>query len=78
MNQAEKLTELGLTGGEMLTAGAAILILELVQYIERNKGGVSFFEQQKLSTRWISYYTLIFIIVLLGEFGGQRFIYFQF
>jgi D-alanyl-lipoteichoic acid acyltransferase DltB (MBOAT superfamily) len=78
LSQAEKISELGLTGGEMLTAAAAILILELVQYLERNKGGVAFFEQQKLSTRWISYYTLIFIIVLLGEFGGQRFIYFQF
>jgi len=78
LNNADKLGQLGLTGGEMLTAMVAILILELVQFIERNKGGVVFFEQQKLSTRWICYYTMIFIIALLGEFGGQRFIYFQF
>jgi len=78
LNNADKVHDLGLTGGEMLVTIAAILILELVQFLERNKGGVVFFEKQKLSTRWISYYSLIFIIVLLGEFGGQRFIYFQF
>lgn len=77
-DNADKLGSLGLTGGEMLTAFSAIGILEFVQFLERNKGGVTFFEQQKLSTRWICYYTLLFIIVLLGEFGGQRFIYFQF
>lgn len=78
LKNADKLGDLGLTGGEILVSIVAILILEFVQFLERNKGGVAFFERQKLSTRWISYYTLFFIIIVLGEFGGQRFIYFQF
>lgn len=62
----------------MLVSIVAIFILEFVQYFERNKGGVAFLEKQKLSTRWICYYTLFFYIIILGEFGGARFIYFQF
>jgi hypothetical protein len=78
LNNADKLGDLGLTGGEMLVSIVAIFILEFVQYFERNKGGVAFLEKQKLSTRWICYYTLFFYIIILGEFGGARFIYFQF
>lgn len=78
LNNAAKLGDLGLTGGEILVTVVAILILEFVQYMERNKGGVAYFEKQKLTTRWICYYTLFFIIIVLGEFGGARFIYFQF
>lgn len=78
LNNADKLGHLGLTGGEILVSIVAIFILELVQFLERNKGGVAFFEKQKLTTRWICYYTLFFIIIVLGEFGGARFIYFQF
>lgn len=78
LDNADKLGNLGLTGGEILVSIVAILILEVVQFIERNKGGVAFFEKQKLTTRWICYYTLFFIIIVLGEFGGARFIYFQF
>lgn len=78
LDNAAKLGDLGLTGGEILVTIVAIMILEFVQYMERNKGGVAYFEKQKLTTRWICYYTLFFIIIVLGEFGGARFIYFQF
>ena len=78
LDNADKLGNLGLTGGEILVSIVAILILEVVQFIERNKGGVAFFEKQKLTTRWICYYTLFFFIIVLGEFGGASFIYFQF
>lgn len=78
LNNADKLGNLGLTGGEMLVTIVAVMILEFVQFFERNKGGVAFLEKQKLSTRWICYYTLFFYIIILGEFGGARFIYFQF
>jgi D-alanyl-lipoteichoic acid acyltransferase DltB (MBOAT superfamily) len=77
-NNADKLGDLGLTGGEMLVTIVAIMVLELVQFLERNKGGVAFIEKQRLSTRWICYYMLFFYIIILGEFGGARFIYFQF
>ncbi len=78
LDNAGKLGDLGLTGGEILVTIVAIMILEFVQFMERNKGGVAYFEKQKLTTRWICYYTLLFIIIVLGEFGGARFIYFQF
>ena len=78
LKNVEKLGDLGLTGGEILVTIVAIMILEFVQFMERNKGGVACFERQKFSIRWIAYYTLIFMVILLGEFGGQRFIYFQF
>lgn len=78
LNNIDKIGNLGLTGGEMLVTIVSVIILETVQFIERNHGGVAVLERQRFSVRWISYYMLIIIVVLYGEFGGQRFIYFQF
>jgi len=36
------------------------------------------FENKKLFIRWLSYYTVIFLILYLGVFGNEKFIYFQY
>ncbi|MBC7997046.1 MAG: MBOAT family protein [Leptolyngbya sp.] len=78
LNNADLIPKLGLTGGEMLVALVSILILEIVQFVDRNYGGQAVLDKMRLSVRWAGYYVLILIISLLGEFGGQRFLYFQF
>lgn len=36
------------------------------------------FENKNIIIRWLSYYFVIFLILYLGVFGQERFIYFQF
>jgi hypothetical protein len=36
------------------------------------------FENKSIVIRWLSYYFIIFIILYLGVFGQEKFIYFQF
>ncbi len=78
LNHAEVIPTLGLTGGEMLIALLSIIFLEAVQYIKRHYDIPAMLEKSKLSVRWIGYYLLMLTILLFGEFGGQRFLYFQF
>jgi alginate O-acetyltransferase complex protein AlgI len=78
LQNAETIFKLGLSRGELLVAVVAIIVLEVVQFIGRNYKGTMVLDQMRLSVRWMAYYILILTILLLGEFGGQRFIYFQF
>jgi alginate O-acetyltransferase complex protein AlgI len=78
LQNAETIFKLGLSRGELLVALVSIIVLEVVQFIGRNHNGTMILDRMRLSVRWLAYYMLILAILLLGEFGGQRFIYFQF
>lgn len=41
-------------------------------------GKLQFFNNKTMLIRYCSYFTVIFMIILFGVFGGNRFIYFQF
>ena len=58
--------------------GVAILILELVQYIEsKNNMGVWLSAKPKW-LEWSAYYLILFIILIFGYYDEVQFIYFQF
>jgi len=78
LQNSQAVFNLGLSRGELLVSVAAIVVLEVVQYVGRNYDGAVILNNARLSFRWMAYYTLILAILLLGEFGGQKFIYFQF
>ncbi|MBN1185297.1 MAG: MBOAT family protein [Bacteroidales bacterium] len=41
-------------------------------------GGFSLFKNKNVYIRWLSYYTVLILILLIGVFGREQFIYFQF
>ena len=53
-----------------------LLIVELKQ--EFFSGGFSFYRNANVVIRQLSYASLILLILLIGVFGGEQFIYFQF
>jgi alginate O-acetyltransferase complex protein AlgI len=56
----------------------AIVVLEAVQYWQRNGDVVEWVAERPVFVRWGLYYALIVAILVFGEFGGQDFVYFQF
>ncbi len=57
---------------------ASIVVLEAVQYWQRNGDVVEWVSERPVLVRWSLYYALIVAILVFGEFGGQDFVYFQF
>ncbi len=55
---------------------AALLIV--VEYIQQKDMGAEWFQRKPAAFRWVSYYTLAGLILVLGDFGRSKFIYFQF
>jgi D-alanyl-lipoteichoic acid acyltransferase DltB (MBOAT superfamily) len=68
----------GLNQYEFTIAVIAILVMEGVQFIQKqNKLAALFFASPQFA-RWSLYYALFFAIVLLGNFNLTPFVYFQF
>lgn len=64
---------------EFVIAGLAILVMELVHWLERRDGSVrSLALRQPLWIRWLAYYGLVLSILMFGKLGLTEFIYFQF
>jgi D-alanyl-lipoteichoic acid acyltransferase DltB (MBOAT superfamily) len=60
-------------------SAAGIFILLLVDFKnEFYAGKVTFFNNSSIWIRYVSYLSIIFIILILGVFDGNSFIYFQF
>ncbi len=55
-----------------------ILFMEYIHYVHRNGGMSNLFAGRPLLIRWSWYYALVMLTVLFGNYGQQRFIYFQF
>lgn len=72
------LTTLGLDSFQLKVAFASIAFMELVHLIQEKKSIREFISTKPIWIRWSLYYILILWIILLGSFGSQEFIYFQF
>ena len=66
------------SGYELVIAGLAILLLEIIQWIHASKPICQTLAQKPIWIRWSVYYTLIFGILIFGEFNLTPFVYFQF
>jgi D-alanyl-lipoteichoic acid acyltransferase DltB (MBOAT superfamily) len=55
-----------------------IIILLIVEWIQRDKQHVLQIEGLKLPYRWAVYYLVIFVTIFAGNFNQSEFIYFQF
>ncbi len=53
-------------------------ILFIVNLIERKKDIVTYISEKPVFIRWGVYYLIVIVIVTLGNFGIQEFIYFRF
>lgn len=73
-----RIVELGLRVSDFLIAGAAIFILELVQFVQRRTSVRQLVATQPLIIRWPVYYAAILTVLVFGKFTSQQFIYFQF
>ena len=69
---------LGITEAELYNCIAVIVILEGVHLIQRHHSIRHMLSDKPIWLRWGVYYLLIFLIVFMGKFEHQVFIYFQF
>lgn len=75
---AQALTSLDLSPGALAIPLFGILIMELTHIAQARKNVGEWFLEFPQAVRWAAYYGLVLMILLLGEFGSQQFIYFQF
>lgn len=74
LNLANVFTFLNMTK----VALAAIIVLEIVQLVQRRGSLRAMIAAQPTWVRWAAYYLLVMSILLFGKFAEQKFIYFQF
>lgn len=55
-----------------------IVFVEMTDYLRAKHGLYQRFRKQPMAFRWAVYYTVIFVIIFMGIFENQQFIYFQF
>ena len=61
-----------------MIAAALIVLLGLVQLVQRRGSIRQTVSRSPIWLRWAAYYTLVLAILLLGVFENRQFIYFQF
>lgn len=71
-------TTLGLDKFQLMVALVSIGLMELVHLIQEKKSIREIISTKPIWIRWSLYYILVLWIILLGSFGSQEFIYFQF
>jgi alginate O-acetyltransferase complex protein AlgI len=62
----------------LLIAFSAATILFVIEYMQYNGLGITWFNRQSSILRWSTYYVWAGLIILFGNFGHSSFIYFQF
>ena len=72
------LLSLGLDKRDMIVALAAILVMEIVHYIQRKAHVRHVLAGKPAWIRWSLYLAIVLAILMFGEFTSQDFIYFQF
>jgi alginate O-acetyltransferase complex protein AlgI len=66
-------------GDTMLYSAIGLVILFATEFRDEYfPNRVLLFENKNIVIRWLSYYVIIFLILFLGVFGQEKFIYFQF
>lgn len=70
--------QLGFTGTTALLTVAVVVFLFVIDRIQTKKDILMYVTGKSWPMRWAIYYIIIFSIILLGVWGNQQFIYFQF
>ena len=72
--------QLGLDSFQLKVAFLPIGVMELIHLIQEYKKKTirEIISTKPIWIRWSLYYILVLCIILLGTFGSQEFIYFQF
>lgn len=63
---------------QLAVIALAVLLMELVHWLQTRGSVTQMLANRPIWIRWPVYYGLAFTILLLGKFGVQEFIYFQF
>lgn len=63
---------------QLIIAFFSLVILEGVHLVQRHIGISNFLLKSSIFFRWSVYYAIIILILVMGEFRAQSFIYFQF
>ncbi len=75
------LKELGMTSYDLVVSILLLILLEGYQFTLHNKTyeeAIEYLSNKPIAIRWGVYYSVIFSLLLLGVYGHQEFIYFQF
>ena len=64
--------------GQLLVCAGLIAAIELLDYCRERYALLQVFRRQPRAIRWAVYYIAIFVIIFMGIFENQQFIYFQF
>ncbi len=75
---AASLAGIDLTPLALVSVFISVLLMEAVHLTERSGSVRSLFNKKPVWFRWSVYYILLFWIIILGVFGQNQFIYFQF
>ncbi|MBC8432935.1 MAG: MBOAT family protein [Desulfobacterales bacterium] len=70
--------DLGLGKLELIVSAMLIISMEITHLIQRKRSIRELIAEKAIWIRWPAYYTIIFGTLLLGKYGVQDFIYFQF
>jgi len=68
----------GLSRFELCIAFGSVAFMEYIHLIQRHGTIRHMMRQKPIWFRWAIYYILIFAVIVLGQFGQPKFIYFQF
>lgn len=78
IREALDLNAIGEGQWEFLIALALIVFLEFVHFVQRKGSIRDLIAAKPLVVRWAAYHAFVLMILILGVFGEQQFIYFQF
>lgn len=70
--------DLQLNKFHLVQLGIPFVILAIYDYISLNKDTILLMDKLSGWGRWLIYYFMIFLIILVGNFGSTQFVYFQF
>ncbi len=69
---------IGISKNDFTNSTWLILLLVLLEILQKKYNIIQAFNESPLLVRWIGYYSLIFLTLALGLFNNTQFIYFQF
>lgn len=70
--------DLGIGKAAFIKICIPLLLLMVFDWINRNQDVILTISKWKLVYRWLFYYFILILIIILGNFGSSQFVYFQF
>jgi D-alanyl-lipoteichoic acid acyltransferase DltB (MBOAT superfamily) len=79
LSQLAKISIIGLDKKDLLVAILSLIILLLINLLQRNTDLITELSKKRIYVRWTVYYFFIFYLIIFGKFNSvAEFIYFQF